>query len=90
MYCDAKKRQSEYNGRPIAGVDYEKKKNKPLIPPVPFSLTPSKNALHEERDATDKHDRRQQVIESFNAKLKAKVDRKMERDKKKYLIDLKK
>lgn len=48
------------------------------------------NALHEEQEATDKNERRQQVIESFNAKLRAKVDRKREREKKNFNIDLKK
>jgi hypothetical protein len=47
MYCQAKLRETEYAGRPVAG-ETKKKSKTDSIPPTPFSLSPSKNAYTEE------------------------------------------
>jgi hypothetical protein len=60
LYCDAKIKQKEYCGRPliIDGVDHSNKPNKPVIPPVPFSLSASTNRLLEESFAMNKAERK--------------------------------
>jgi hypothetical protein len=47
MYCQAKLRETEYAGRPVAG-ETKKKSKTDSIPPTPYSLSPSKNAYTEE------------------------------------------
>jgi hypothetical protein len=89
MYCDAKKRESEYAGRPHLGQT-EKKDIRDAIPKVPFSINPSENAHNEEYLAHQAFDRKQKVVESFNSKLRAKVERRQQRKEKRYLMDLKK
>lgn len=61
----------------IDGVDHSNKPSKPLIAPVPFSLSASTNRLLEESFAINKAERKQQVVESFNAKIRAKMHKKM-------------
>jgi hypothetical protein len=47
MFCEAKKRQSEYAGRPHLGQT-EKKDIAATIPGIPFSVNPTCNAEIEE------------------------------------------
>jgi hypothetical protein len=77
MYCNARRKQSEYSGRPEPGTENEKKK-KPLVPGVPFSISSSTNALNEELIAFGNYKSKQLAVESFNKWLKNKVNYEMQ------------
>ena len=54
-YCDAKHRETEYSGRPVA--DEKKKKSAyDMIPVTPHSLDVTLNADEEERRARDRQE----------------------------------
>ena len=57
MFCEAKKRQSEYAGRPHLGQT-EKKDITATIPAIPFSVNPTTNASYEELLAHQRYDRK--------------------------------
>lgn len=60
------------------------------IPQIPFSINQTQNAEQEERLAHQKFERKQRAVDSFNSKLRTKVERREQRNEKRYLMDLKK
>lgn len=77
-YCDAKHRESEYNGRPAVGQKPPKSAAS-QIPGTPHSLNLTLNAWVEERAARDRDMRKEVAVQSFNSKYQARVERRGKR-----------